>query len=221
MLNLFDLIPVSEVSVLICMACALLFGVLEALFYSRRCVCSRSLTLSLALLPLVSAAVILAVNKSVGTGIAVAGTFSLVRFRSAPGSARDILAVFLSVALGICCGAGLVIAAAMLLVLWVGALLLMDLTHFGEEKKSERLLRITVPETLDYEGLFDDLLTRHTAAWSLEGVRTAEMGSVYRLEYRVTLPGPAVSREFLDALRTRNGNLEIQCCRYAERREAI
>ena len=207
--------------VLICLFGALALGLLTGLFYSRRGACSRSLAVTLALLPPVSAAVILVVNGNLGAGIAVAGAFSLVRFRSAQGSAHDILAVFLSMAVGLCCGAGYVVLAALAAVLVLGTELVLGWLRFGEEKHTERTLKITVPEALDYEGLFDDLLQANTRRYSLESVRTAEMGSVYRLEYRVTLDGPTVKRAFLDALRTRNGNLEISCTRVAEKHEVM
>ena len=138
-----------------------------------------------------SAAVIFVVNGNLGAGIAVAGAFSLVRFRSAQGSAHEILSVFLSMSLGLCAGAGYVGIAALLLLLYIAVMLLLSALHFGEEGDAERLIKITVPEVLDYENLFDDVLNQHTKHWTLESVRTAEMGSVYRLEYRVTSPRPA------------------------------
>lgn len=206
--------------VLICLAAALVLGIIASFVFSKKNVCSRSLAMTLALLPLVSAVIILVVNGNLGAGIAVAGAFSLVRFRSAQGSAHEILSVFLAMALGLCCGAGYVAIAAILLVIYLAALLLLDTFRFGSGSRTERTLRITVPEALDYEGLFDDVLKQYCSAWELETVRTAEMGSVYRLEYKVTLPGP-VSRAMLDAIRTRNGNLEVLCGRVPERRETI
>ncbi len=208
-------------SVLICLAAALLLGVIASFVYTRRRARSRSLAVALALLPLVSAAIIMVVNGNLGAGIAVAGAFSLIRFRSAPGSAHEILSVFLAMALGLCAGAGYVIIAALVLALYIAALLILDALKFGSGPESRRTLKITVPETLDYEGLFADILRRHTASWELESVRTAEMGSVYRLEYRVTLAAPGVSRAMLDEIRARNGNLEVLCGRVPEKHESI
>ena len=206
---------------LLCLGTALILGIIAAFVYSRKFGCSRSLAMTLALIPLVSSAVIMVVNGNLGAGIAVAGAFSLVRFRSAQGSAQDIMAVFLAVSLGLCCGAGYVAVAALLLVIYLAALLLLNALRFGEEKAIRRMLVITVPEVLDYEGLFDETLNHWTRAWSLERVRTAEMGSVYKLEYEITLNGTAVRREMLDQLRTLNGNMEVLCCRIAETRPVM
>ncbi len=222
MLNsILDTSNITIGPVLLCLGTALVLGILAAWFYARHTSCSRSLAMTLALLPLISAAVILVVNGNLGAGIAVAGAFSLVRFRSAQGSAQEILSLFLAMALGLCAGAGYVVIAAILLGIFLAALLLLDAVRFGQEKTSERTLKITIPETLDYEGLFDDLLAQGTERYSLESVRTAEMGSVYRLEYRITIAGESVSRAMLDGIRARNGNLEVLCCRTAEKHEAM
>ncbi len=222
MLNsIIDLNDIRPAAVLICFGCALAMGLLAAFVYAKQNTCSRSLAVTLALLPLVSAAVILVVNGNLGAGIAVAGAFSLVRFRSAPGSAGEILSVFLAMAVGLCCGAGYVAIAGIVLAMYLAALLVLNAVSFGRGGKTERILRITVPEALDYEGLFDDILREYTASAELESVRTAEMGSVYRLEYRVALNGGTVRREMLDAIRTRNGNLEVLCGRVPEKRDTI
>ena len=144
-----------------------------------------------------------------------------MRFRSAQGRAQDILAVFLTMALGLCCGAGYVAIACILLGVYLAAFFLLDAVHFGRERLSERTLRITVPESLDYEGLFDEVLSRYTRSYALESVRTAEMGSVYRLEYLITLPAPVPARAMLDAIRERNGNLEVLCTRVAEKHDVM
>ncbi len=219
--SLIDTANMTLGAVLICFGSALIMGVLASFVYTRKNACSRSLAVTLALLPMVSAAIILVVNGNLGAGIAVAGAFSLVRFRSAQGSAYEILSVFLAMAIGLCCGAGYVGIAAVVLLLYIPAVLLLTAVPFGNTARSERTLRITIPEALDYEGLFDDVLARYTASASLESVRTAEMGSVYRLEYRITLKGDVVQRAMLDAIRTRNGNLEVLCGRVPEKHETI
>ena len=144
--TILDLNHVTAGPVLICLLSALGMGLLAGLYYWRCARCSRSLVTALVLLPLVSAAVILAVNGNLGAGIAVAGAFSLVRFRSAQGSAHEILAVFLSMCLGLCCGAGYVAIAAIVLVIALAAELLLKVTKFGAETGSERTLKVTVPE---------------------------------------------------------------------------
>ena len=222
MLNsIIDSAALEAGSVLICLAGALLLGVAASFVCSKAFGFSRSLSMTLALLPIVSATVILVVNGSLGAGIAVAGAFSLIRFRSAQGSALEILAVFLAMAMGVCAGAGYVVIAAIVLAISLAALLALKALKFGSAPDAARVLKISVPEALDYEGLFDDILGRYTAGYELESVHTAEMGSVYRLEYRITLPRSAAVRAMLDEIRTRNGNLEVMCGRIPEKREAF
>lgn len=196
-------------TVLILMGAAMVLGVLGALLYMKLNRCSKSFAMTLAILPLVAGTVILAVNGNLGAGIAVAGSFSLVRFRSVQGSAKEILAVFLAMAVGLCLGAGYVAIACLLFVLYAVMTLALGALHFGEAADNERMLRISVPEALDYDGLFEEVLKEKTAAYELETVRTAEMGSVYQLFYRVKLKTTGDSKALLDALRERNGNLPI------------
>ena len=206
-------------TVLLCMGAALALGILSSLLYQRLYPTSRSFAVTLALLPLVTGTVILVVNGNLGAGIAVAGSFSLIRFRSAQGSGREILAVFLAAALGLCLGAGYLGLACLLFLCCAATLPVMSFTRFGEEKQAERILRITIPEVLDYDGLFDETLKRYTRRYSLETVRTAEMGSVYQLFYRVTLDSLARSKPMLDEIRCSNGNLAVSLGRVTEREE--
>ena len=169
--------------------------------------------MTLALLPAIVQVVIMLVNGNLGAGVAVAGAFSLVRFRSAPGTAREITALFLAMALGLATGMGYVVLAALFFA--IAALAIWGLTAlgFGRPAAAQRVLKITIPENLDYDGLFDDLLARYTKTHELIRVKTGSMGTLYELEYRITLPGGTVPKEFLDALRCRNGNLGISCGR--------
>ena len=202
---------------LLCVGVSLLLGLLlcgMAMWHSRF---SRSLMVTLAILPAVVQLVIMLVNGNLGTGVAIAGAFGLVRFRSAPGTAREISGVFLSMALGLATGMGYVGLAVVAFVILAAALALLTAVNFGQRFESERVLKITIPESLDYDGLFDDLFDQYTRSHTLERVKTANMGTLYELEYRVTLPGEQPSKEFLDALRCRNGNLNIVCGRPATR----
>ena len=207
--SLFSRGPADLASILICLGAAVALGVLSSLIYQKKSPCSPSFAIALALLPLVSSAVILVVNGNLGAGIAVAGAFSLVRFRSVQGSAREILAVFYSVVLGMCLGAGCIGIAALLFVCCAVMVFLLDAVHFGQSGVQKRELKISIPESLDYDGLFDDVLTRYTKQWTLERVRTIDMGSVYQLSFFVTLPQDFQSRPMLDEIRTRNGNLPV------------
>ena len=200
-------------SFLICTGVSLLLGVGTALVAGYRSRSTQSLAVTLAILPAVVQAVIMLVNGSIGACIAVAGAFSLVRFRSAPGSAREIAAIFLAMAIGLATGMGYVGLAALLFLILAGAMLALTALRFGQKEDAGRILKITIPEDLDYDGLFDDLFERYTTAHTLEKVKTTNMGTLYELRYRITLRQEPVPKVFLDELRCRNGNLNITCCR--------
>lgn len=200
-------------SFLICTGGSLLLGVGTALVAGYRSRSTQSLAVTLAILPAVVQAVIMLVNGSIGAGIAVAGAFSLVRFRSAPGTAREIAAIFLAMAIGLATGMGYVRLAALLFLILAGAMLALTVLRFGQKEDAGRILKITIPEDLDYDGLFDDLFERYTTAHTLEKVKTTNMGTLYELRYRITLRQEPVPKVFLDELRCRNGNLNITCCR--------
>lgn len=200
-------------SFLICTGVSLLLGIGIALVAGYRSRSTQSLAVTLAILPAVVQAVIMLVNGSIGTGIAVAGAFSLVRFRSAPGSAREIAAIFLAMTVGLATGMGYVVLAVLLFVILAGVMLALTALRFGQRGDAARILKITIPEDLDYDGLFDDLFERYTTAHTLEKVKTTNMGTLYELHYRINLRQEPVSKSFLDELRCRNGNLTIVCCR--------
>lgn len=200
-------------SFLICSGISLLLGVGTALVAGYRSRSTQSLAVTLAILPAVVQAVIMLVNGSIGAGIAVAGAFSLVRFRSAPGTAREIAAIFLAMAIGLATGMGYVGLAVLLFLILAGAMLVLTVLRFGQKEDAGRILKITIPEDLDYDELFDDLFERYTTAHTLEKVKTTNMGTLYELRYRITLRQEPVPKVFLDELRCRNGNLNITCCR--------
>ena len=157
--------------------------------------------------------IIMMVSGSIGAGVAVAGTFSLVRFRSEPGTARQIAALFLAMALGIALGMGYAVLAAVFFLIVTLFFLLLTLVNFGGDHGAQRDLRITIPESMDYEGVFDDLFQRYTTAHSLERVRTTNMGTLYELRYTVQFKNEKEIKAFMDEIRTRNGNLTIICGR--------
>ena len=196
---------------LICTLVSLLLGAALALVSMYRAHTSQSFAVTLAILPAVVQLVILLVNGNLGAGVAVAGAFSLVRFRSVPGSAREISALFLAMALGLATGMGYLTLAVLAFVIIAGAMLLFTALGLGRNHPSERSLKITIPESLDYEGLFDDLFEQYTRSHTLVKVKTSNMGTLYELEYRIILTGESVPKAFLDALRCRNGNLNIVC----------
>ena len=178
---------------------------------------SQSFALTLALLPAMVQVVIMLVNGNIGAGVAVAGAFGLVRFRSAPGSAREIGLIFLAVTLGIATGMGYVVLAGVFFLIIAAYAAALTACRFGTGNARERQLKITIGENLDYDGLFDDLLNRYASRWELERVKTSNMGTLYELTYHIVLKTAQAPKEFLDALRVRNGNLNIVCGRIAEK----
>lgn len=188
---------------------SLLLGLVSALIYMYQNTYTKGFVLSLVLLPVVVQTVILMVSGNLGAGVAVAGTFSLVRFRSVPGGAREIAAIFAAMAIGLATGMGC-IGVAFLLTAAVGAAsLLMIKLRFGDRDVNNRRLRVTMPEDLDFNEVFDDVFSAYTTRVELRKVKTTNLGSMFELQYEVTLRDPAQEKQFIDALRTRNGNLNI------------
>ena len=212
---------ITPLSFLICTVVSLVLGILTAVVFMFRNTYTKSFVLTLAMLPAMVQVVIMMVNGNLGTGVAVLGAFSLIRFRSVPGTAREIVSIFFAMALGLAMGMGYVGFAVVFLLLIGGAMLLLCLTGFGEMHTADRHLKITIPESLDYSGLLDDLFERYTTSARLEKVRTTNMGSLYELCYRVTLKHPAEEKAFLDEIRCRNGNLNITCGQLSTAREDL
>lgn len=202
---------------LICELTAMVLGFGTALIFLARDKHTNTFSQSLALLPGVVTLVIMLVNGNIGAGLAVAGTFALVRFRSAPGTAKEITGLFMAVAIGLACGMGYVGVAVVFFVLMAIYVLVLGTARFGEESIKHRHLKITVPENTDYESLFADLLDKYTSSHELSKVRTTNMGTLYELHYRVVLRDPGQIREMIDEIRCRNGNLNIVCSREAEK----
>lgn len=194
-----------------CTAASLVLGSLIALFYMYRNTVSKQFAVTLALIPVIVQVIITLVNGDLGTGIAVAGAFSLVRFRSVPGSGKDISSIFLAMAVGLATGTGYLAIAAILTAV-VGLMsIIYTKTSFGEGKSAEKELIITIPESLDYSGIFDDLFEKFTTGCELVCVKTSNMGSLYKLTYHLILKDQAREKAFLDEIRCRNGNLDIIC----------
>lgn len=196
---------------LICIGAALLLGTGMALCYTYRTVYTKGFVTTLALLPAVVCVIIMMVGGNLGAGVAVAGTFSLVRFRSAPGTAKEICALFLAMAVGLACGMGYPGFGGLFAVIMVLFSLLLTAVNFGGKKNEDRrkVLRITVPEDLDYGDVFRDILERYTEEYTLASVKTSNLGSLNRLSYNVVLRSEGSEKAMIDELRTRNGNLEI------------
>lgn len=200
---------------LICLICSLVLGAILAWVHSYFSSSSKGFVITIALLPAIVQMVIMLVNGNLGTGIAVMGAFSLVRFRSIPGNAKEINSIFLSMAVGLATGTGYVAVAILFVLIIGGANILYHVTSFGEPRQKEKELKITIPEGLDYMGIFDDLFQSYTTKHELIKAKTANMGSLYKLEYRIKLKNPMDEKKLIDDLRCRNGNLEIAIGRVA------
>lgn len=209
---------VDGLSFAVCLLAAALLGVLISFCFRFRNRSGQSILLTLAVLPLIVTVIGMLVGNRLGAGIAVAGTFSLVRFRSQPGTAREICALLLSCAVGFACGAGYLMIAAVLTLAALCIGFFYILFNVGGIATGVRALKITIPESLDYEGLFDDLLKEYTSSWALTRVRTTAMGSLYELTYEIVLRKGGTEKQLLDAIRCRNGNLEVQCGRPVEQK---
>ena len=191
---------------LYCTLASLVLGLGIAGLYMVKNTYSKGFVVTLALLPAIVQVVIMMVNGNIGTGVAVAGAFSLVRFRSVPGNARDIVSIFFAMAVGLATGMGYLFYALLFLVIIGVVNVALLCSRFGDGKANVRTLKITVPENLDYEGLFDDLLQQYATSYTLEKVRTTNMGSLFELSYTVRLKGDMPPKAFLDALRCRNAH---------------
>lgn len=211
MLNSIITDTFSIYSFLICIAFSLVLGGVLAWVHSRYNNSSKGFVMTLALLPAIVQIVILLVNGNLGTGIAVMGAFSLVRFRSIPGSAKEISSIFMSMAIGLATGTGYVAVAVLFVIIVGGASILYNTTKFGEPKQTLKELRITIPEGVDYMEVFNDLFQEFTTKHELIRAKTSNMGSLYKLTYHIALKNPVKEKAFIDELRCRNGNLEITC----------
>lgn len=216
--GLFDSELTTVISVtdfMLCLGLSLVLGLIMAVSYMYRTRYTKSFVVTLALLPAVVCVVIMLVNGNVGTGVAVAGAFSLVRFRSVPGTAKEICALFLAMGAGLISGIGYLGFAVLFTLIMCGMFLLYDSLDLGAGKKKDlyKTLNVTIPEDLDYTGVFDDIFTEYTIEHNLSRVKTTNMGSMFRLTYDITLKDAAGEKEMIDRLRCRNGNLEITVSR--------
>ncbi|MFV0467131.1 MAG: DUF4956 domain-containing protein [Lachnospiraceae bacterium] len=200
-------------SALICTAISLVLGLVIAVIYMSQGSYSKNYIVTLALLPAMVQVVIMLVNGNLGTSVAVMGAFSLVRFRSLPGTSKEIAGIFFSMVVGLATGMGYTTFAILITVIIGLAMFILFKSRFGEGSEELKSLKITIPETLDYNGVFDDLFDTFTKSHSLQMVKTTNMGSMFELQYQIILKDETREKEFLDEIRCRNGNLTIICGR--------
>ncbi len=212
--GLFDADFTNVISItdfITCLFVSLIIGVLMTLAYMYRTRYTKSFVVTLALLPAVVCVVIMMVNGNVGTGVAVAGAFSLVRFRSVPGTAKEICTLFLAMGAGLIVGMGYIGFALLFTVIMCIIFVICNRLDFGTKKNGAifKTLTITIPEDLDYTGAFDDIFSEYTKSNDLIRVKSTNMGSMFKLTYNIELRDALREKEMLDKLRCRNGNLEI------------
>lgn len=212
--DIFTDTAVDPTMMMLAIGVSLLLGLVVAKVYQFKTVYSKSFVMSLALLPTLIAIVIFLVNGSLGAGVAVMGAFSLIRFRSAPGGAKELVSIFLVMTIGIAIGMGYLVFATVFTLIMSLVMLLLEVVNFGQMKHSMRQLTVVIPESLDYESIFDDIFNKAANHVELANVKTSDMGSLFKLKYILQLNGRMTEKELIDALRTRNGNLEIAISRY-------
>ena len=196
-----------------CWIVRLVLGFLIAAVYMSEGAFSKNFVITLVMLPLLVQMIIMLVNGNLGTSVAVLGAFGLIRFRSVPGSSKEIASIFFAMAVGLATGMGF-LSFAVVMTLVVGVVFfVLGRTSFGEMKSAEKDLRITIAENMDYTEIFDDIFQNYTRKCNLQRVKTTNLGSMYELDYHITLKDSKKEKEMLDAIRCRNGNLTIVCGR--------
>ena len=202
---------ISPETFILCVGVALIIGIFLSFIYTVKNKYTKSFLITLTVLPAVVCVVIMMVNGNVGAGVAVAGAFGLVRFRSAPGTAKEIATIFLAMGAGMIAGMGYLAYAFLFSVIMGIILLICNISGLGENRNelNEKILKITIPEDLDYSDLFDDLMEEYTEKYEIASVKTTNMGSMFKLTYNITLKDINKEKKFIDELRCRNGNLEI------------
>ncbi len=212
---------VSTLEFLLCCLASIVLGAAVAAIYMFRHNYSKNFVVTLALLPLIVQMVITLVNGNLGAGIAVMGVFNLVRFRSIPGSAKDIGSVFLAMAVGLATGMGFIGLAVLFTVIVAIVNVAYVLSPFGQPQQPAKVLRITVPEDLEFDGMFEDVLGRYTSTHELTEVRTTNMGSLYQLEYSVRMGAAGLEKRMIDEIRCLNGNLKVSLGNAQATREVL
>lgn len=196
-------------SILICTLVSLILGVVVAVTHRLTSKCTQNFLITLAVLPVLVQTVMIMVNGNLGTSVAILGAFGLVRFRSLPGTSKEILSVFFAMAVGLATGMGHIGFAALMTVIVALVIVFLSKVPVFAIAKTAKNLKITIPEDLDYTTVFDDIFSEYLISYQLEKAKTTDMGSLFDLNYSVTLKPSINEKEFIDAIRERNGNLRV------------
>jgi len=206
---------------LLCTACSLILGLLIAFVYMYSGSYSKNFVISLALLPVLVELVIIMVNGNLGTSVAILGAFGLVRFRSIPGSSKEIISVFFAMSIGLATGMGHLTFAIFCTVVIAIVFIVLSKSPFGEGESKDRDLKITIPENLEYADVFDDIFEKYTKKVRLHSVKTVNLGSMFELRYVITMKDLKEEKKMIDEIRCRNGNLTIMCGRQATQKDVL
>lgn len=203
---------ISLTNALLTIIVSFILGGIISITYMKTCDkkgYSQNFALTLILIPSVIAIIILLIGSNIARAFSLAGAFSIIKFRSAPGDPKDIAYVLFTMAAGLACGAGYFGYAVLFTVILCLLMVTLDFFNFGERKSSQKLLKIIIPEDLDYEGVFDEVFEKYTTGYELKKVKTTDLGSLYELVYTISMDNSVSQKEFLDDIRCRNGNLNI------------
>ena len=206
---------------LIAVLASMVLGFVVSIYYMFRNTYSKSFVPSLILIPAIECVVIIMINGNMGAGIAVAGSFALIRFRSARGSAKDLTAIFMAMAIGIICGTGYIGIAVLFTLIVCAVGMFLSFAKYGECDGKMRYLKITVPENLNYDEAFEEVLDNYCSSYEIEKVKTLSLGSLFRVDYSIIMKDTSKIKAMIDDLRIRNNNLEIVCGKEAVSKEEL
>ena len=194
---------------LICSGVSLVLGFIIAIVHKITSKYSKNFLITLTVLPILVMTIIFMTNGNLGTSIAIVGAFSLVRFRSLPGTSKEIMSIFFSMTIGLAMGMGAIIFAIIMTILVSLVIIILSKTKFGEKNKNEKILKVVLPEDMDYETVFDEIFKKYLNNYKLNNVKTINMGSLFELSYTINEKNDISEKQFIDDIRVRNGNLKV------------
>ena len=224
MSNIFGSIFTNDLTVglfILAVVTSMILGFIVALTAMYKNSHTKSFVSALVLIPAIETVVIMLVNDNLGMGLSVAGSFALIRFRSVKGNARELVAIFLAMTIGIVCGTGYLTIGAIYTLLVCFVMFILTLTNFGKQSENKRYLKITIPESLNYDEVFDEVLNKYCKEYELDSIKTLTLGSLFRIDYLIDMKNVKQIKEMIDELRLKNGNLEIMCGKLATNREEL
>lgn len=200
---------IDLVTILICSFVSIVLGMIIAYTHKKTSRYNKDFLITISILPLLVQSVMIMVNGNLGTSVAILGAFSLVRFRSLPGTSKEILSVFFAMAIGLATGMGHVFFASLITLMVSIFILLFNKLKLFEEERNKQVLKIVIPESMDYTNMFDDVFQKYVNSYTLEKVKTTNMGSLFELTYYVKFKNDVNEKKFIDDIRVRNGNLKV------------